>query len=1028
MNISIARERLPYVVRPDSITTSQGDFLATHVSVKRLQLLNKFDFAPTGGKYYTEEQAYQSFVLNPNNQHQFIAVYGVSGTGKSHLIRWFAARYKQDQPDNEVVLFIRRSDNTLKGTIRQLLEKPEIQEISNRDIYDRLLKATAFVDERKLKDMIYANFVIEIRNDDDSHDIRINNVRKKRLEAFLNNDVMRDHLLSEWGPIERIYSKIAENTAVDRDTIAQFVPEDFFVSADLYEEICRSGADSKAEKMARELMSDETKAEKASELANYLNQFVNEVIQRSAGIEPGDFRQIFKEIRRELYRIEKNLTLFIEDVTSFTGVDDALLDALIETHTGLNEEDAVCRISSIVGTTSNYLHNNFRDNHKSRITQYIYIPNDTFDESDLYEFVGRYLNTMSLEESTIKEWLSTRADPAEYPIHDVTEGSLWESVPIGNKKSLCLYPFTKHSIQYLYRNRLSKGQQTPRYVIRDIIEPVVRDVIEAKSSFPNSDYEIAGIDTTLSFLIHNQVKDNVQADRLLRFLSIWGDGKPDQYTKDNVTYVASIRKEILEEFGLPIVSLSETAAPAEPKTQPAVDPGAVSVISPAGSTSIPVSPEKQRRITEANEALTKWINGQSIDISATGGVSGLLNKACESMCFFLLDAINWQAEGISEDEHQKLKQAKNNLMCLERQTKGRGIFMVPSTWDNMNVIMAFARFAELGGHSWNYPEADFDVYLVSSWASSVKNDFIQAVTEKKGANRSSYIEAALAAEIYRMVLYGEFREKKLDNLTIQTLFEAKGKLQKENNHTQEWKSLVTVIGQRGADEINRDTVRQYYNIVQGSGGNMFVLDGLRFSAALRKVKSRKLQFEIDEAIATEQIKPRKDVFSHLRDIYDRVPKAAKAEAEGAREIIHSIYGHFDDEEIEDEDILDLVSEAKEFYSEIDKTQINIATPAIEPVRKAAKQIANAVETIGNVLDEDDPLTVLMAFSSDPLTTVKPLLELLLQLDKDIEKVKRTLDARQIGLDDEGEALTAEDRYLEELKTVQTDLEILNAMR
>ena len=50
MNSEIAKERIPYVVRPDSITSSEGDFLATHVSVKKLKTLDKFELAPMGGK------------------------------------------------------------------------------------------------------------------------------------------------------------------------------------------------------------------------------------------------------------------------------------------------------------------------------------------------------------------------------------------------------------------------------------------------------------------------------------------------------------------------------------------------------------------------------------------------------------------------------------------------------------------------------------------------------------------------------------------------------------------------------------------------------------------------------------------------------------------------------------------------------------------------------------------------------------------------------------------------------------------
>ena len=474
MNSEIARERISYVARPDSMTSSEGDFLATHVAVNRLKLLDKFEMAPNGGKSYGEEDIFKQYVMNPEDKHQFIAVYGQSGTGKSHLIRWFAARYKQNKPTDEVVLFIRRSDNTLKGTIRQLLEKPEVQGISNKEVYERLVKAAVSVEENKLKDLIYHNFIIEIDNDMDDHNIQIGNVAKRKLVAFLNNEIVHEYLLRKKGPIERMYSKIAENSTVDRDTIAQFEKEDFYVTQDLYESIQRAGGDRKAERLALELLSDEKGPKTAKEIAEYLNQFRNDVIQRCAGIEPGDFKQIFLDIRKELYRIDKKLTLFIEDVTSFTGVDTALLDALIEEHTGKRSGDNLCRISSIVGTTNNYLQYNFKDNHKDRITKYVYIPSDVLDEAGIYEFVAKYVNTMSLSDDTISDWVNGHANPEDYPIHDVVEGKNWEYVQIGHNKNINIYPFTKRSIMYFYNNVLQKGHQTPRYIIRDIIEPVVR--------------------------------------------------------------------------------------------------------------------------------------------------------------------------------------------------------------------------------------------------------------------------------------------------------------------------------------------------------------------------------------------------------------------------------------------------------------------------------------------------------------------------------------------------------------------------
>ena len=1021
MDSSIARERISYVVKPDSITASQGDFLATHVAIKRIHLLNKFDIMPSGGKTHSEEAVYKRFVLNPENRHQFIAVYGQSGTGKSHLIRWFEARYRYDKPQNEVVLFIRRSDNTLKGTIRQLLATPEVQDIANKEIYDRLVRATVYEDENKLKGRIYHDFINEIEYDDESHEIHLTNVRRKRLTAFLYNEVVQNHLMSADGPIERIYSKVAENSSVDRDTIAQFTAEDFVVSADLFEDIHRAGADPKAEKMARELMADDSGIEDAKKIAAYLNQFVNDVIQRCAGIEPGDFRDIFQDIRRELCRIGKNLTLFIEDVTSFTGVDDALLDALIVEHTGMNAGENLCRISSIVGTTSNYLQNNFRDNHKDRITQYVYIPSDVFDEDGVFEFVGRYVNAMSLSESTIDSWVNNHAAGAEYPVHAIKEGKNWETITIEYGKELCLYPFTKNSIRYLYRYGLTKGHQTPRYIIRDIIEPVVTDILNNKSNFPSIKFNLVNVNTTLSYRIHNQIKDEQLADRLLRFLSIWGDGTPDQYSQDGIVYLSAVRKDILDELGMPEISLSE----AQPPIPPVPDPGPVTPPDP--TPVLPTIPVKvQERVSKANAELTKWTNGSIIDISANVGTGGILRAAQGDMCDFLMSSINWQAEGISNDNISKVKNSSVRLVTFENQSKLRtaGFYNMPANWDSMNVISAFIRWREYGSQSWNYPDSDLDAYLVTSWASQIKDSLVKAVNELAVSN-TSYIEAAIAAEMYRMILCGEYRERSLKNLTSKFLFDVKPAKNTKTYHSREWNALVSLLSQKGADVSNRETVKQYFNIPQGGGGSIIVLDEPNLMHFFRKVKTNKLSIPKEALEVQDSLKPRRDVFAYFKDIVDRIENVAKAEIANARSTIQKIYDYFGTDEIDEDDIRELASKVKTFYDEINTDMFSVAYYSSDPVKKAATPIAKAINDIGEVLDEDDPLTILMTFSSDPLSDLQPLMNLFKQLDTDFEKIDKQIAARRLSLGNVGESETVESRYANDTDVVNACLGIFS---
>ena len=133
MNSEIAKSRIGEVIRIDTVTSTQADFLATHVPVQNIHIRKKWDSKTD--KIMSEEKVFNKYVLNTENEHQFIIVIGSSGAGKSHLIRWFAARLEQAAPENEVVLFVRRSDNSLKGTIKQLLELPEVANIPNKAMF-----------------------------------------------------------------------------------------------------------------------------------------------------------------------------------------------------------------------------------------------------------------------------------------------------------------------------------------------------------------------------------------------------------------------------------------------------------------------------------------------------------------------------------------------------------------------------------------------------------------------------------------------------------------------------------------------------------------------------------------------------------------------------------------------------------------------------------------------------------------------------------------------------------------------------
>lgn len=269
-------------------------------------------------------------------------------------------------------------------------------------------------------------------------------------------------------------------------------------------------------------------------LVEYMNSKVEPVIKACAGLEPGDFQQIFKEIRQELYAQGKNLTLLIEDITSCTGINRDLLDALIVEHTGSNEIDKMCRLTSVIGTTTEYFRE-FRSNYLDRITTMITIEDGAIGniQDDLIQFVAKYLNVMSLNTDIITKWYQDGAIDSEYPVHEETEVEKWDSYTYLGKK-ISLYPFTKKAIINLYNG--IDVHKTPRYIIRKIIEPAVESVIQDKNSFPkfllskkpNLNFDV--IDRIKNTVVNMQLKEDekdIFTKKVFAILGYWGDGSLD---------------------------------------------------------------------------------------------------------------------------------------------------------------------------------------------------------------------------------------------------------------------------------------------------------------------------------------------------------------------------------------------------------------------------------------------------------------------------------------------------------------------
>lgn len=1016
MNKQIAFTRLKDVLNVDSINSTQADFLSTHVPFRKITVTNDLSGTPMSD-YISEDEVFNRYFNNSDiyNEHQLIVVDGSSGSGKSHFIRWIEAKLDAIDIKNDVVLMIRRSDNTLKGTIKQFLNIEEVKNIKNKDIYERLVRVNQNVSEQKFKYEIYHKFLVEIADDEESI---LSSSDRKNFRELLSSSEFEERLLMAGGPIERIYGKIVDsNSQTDEDVLALFDVEDFTLDYDFNMKL-KNNASKKAVKMANKLLPeidgsfpDEDCNPKR--LVEYMNSKVEPVIKACAGLEPGDFQQIFKEIRQELYAQGKNLILLIEDITSCTGINRDLLDALIVKHTGSNGVDKMCRLVSVIGTTTEYF-KEFRSNYLDRITTMITIEDGSIGNNtdDLVQFVAKYLNVMSVSSNAIDKWYKDGALDTEYPIHSDSEVKNWDYYTYIGKK-ISLYPFTKRAIINLYNG--IDVHKTPRYIIRKIIEPAVDNIIQNKKQFPkfllskkpNLSFEV--VDRIKSTVANMQISDeekNNLRDRLLAILSYWGDGTLDTSKKG---YLGAVSINVFKEFELGVfaekilgVSLSDVEQPdtgGEAESVPVLDSDPISKPTPIVN----------KAFDDFIKILSEWHYDKKSFTKAY--------RVRDEICKFIVANIPWQREGVPLISVQMVEKSIYKLISIERQDKAidKGLVLLEDTDETYQLLLAIGKSWYIGKKregnveyaSWDFDGASSSIRIVTSWLEKNKKkfvDIVKAFDEKQKC--PDYLKCSMIAEVYRGLLNGDYQVNRLADVKADIFIKDNSKRCKNNleGHSQEWIDLVNnIIYANNSDELNIDTTQRYFNLIQGITKNARkkIINYNLLEIVFKELKSNQFCININE-IANDKIKPRNETKEYLKKILSRVDKVVSAEcAEGNKLYEDALiyFGFPKGTEIETEDIKDLLNEVIEFYKDTETYGINISLKTNDAValRDKGAEISKALSTVSMDVENMSTLDRIILYSKNPMNIVKQFIAFLKSVEEDRKNVYNEMIATKEAL-------------------------------
>lgn len=681
------------ILANEALERNDPVFLATHSPVADFKIagMKAADIAaPT-------EQGLLDALSAPSTRHAFCVVEGEPGSGKSHLIRWLAVRWPDEEPLRP--LLIQRLDGSLQGTLRQLQRAlPE----EHQHLFDQIGRPQALTLSGQARTFL-TNLALALHPDHFANPLEDAKwCDQFRLAQLIGHEALLDH----WSAPQRIVELLCGKEGKRDQEAARFNLEDV---AEL-EQVIRQRIQRlphpravrfvhtiRQEALAiRQLSRQELTAPSAQEelrrrfdysykLVDALNERHNSAVQNVLGISADGLKELFLRLRRELR--DCRLVLLLEDITAWEGVDRQLIDVLV-TNVETRQEQDLCPMVSVVGVTPFYFDDrSLLANYRQRITYHIQLGGSS-DRHDYQEvsalrtpksqiaFAARYLRATRAGVQGLTTWnggpepVPNRCDacPHREPCHR----------EFGGDDGVGLFPFTREAITRLYGilrdPQHTATYQTPRGMLQGVLSPTLQHPLALDASeYPGAEIETDLIPEDerrlfehgqMTEILSARVDDDHTRERMRRLIAYWGQ-KGSAATRtlsdaDGSLVYGGVRQGIYQALGLPWIG-DETAdgtadtghvtLPPEPQDPDGPTPADTTTRPSSGGRSgtrdqqgrgRPRTPDGARPLTgtqllRVKQDIARWSEGQQPERP------GELNRLAHEM----VDKLSWRDLGIS---------------------------------------------------------------------------------------------------------------------------------------------------------------------------------------------------------------------------------------------------------------------------------------------------------------------------------------------------------------------------------------------
>lgn len=521
----------------------------------------------SGRKLDTTEEELFNYLISedvPSGVH-LVPITGSSGVGKSHMVRVLAARLQSINSDGRYVIIRIPKSASLRNVVESILG-----ELPGNDYADVRASFSKAVEEVNLEVAVISfqsqlNIALidlakdlwnRAKSDPTNALLKEQCGHARELPNFMADPVLVDHFRGHVYP--RIVSRtISGQHQFEQDELVQdFRVDDFELPESI--DIARA-AEPTRRYYQRNLQIREGKARAVRLLneSNVVDQAIKQLFNLHQALGGMTLQEVIQQIRRLLLAQNRELVILVEDFKALTGIQDTLLNVLIQEGVRDGVRD-LATMRSVIAVTDGYLAG--KDTIGTRSKREWIVESNLRTEEEVLQrtkaLVASYLNAARWGYDELVRQFAQRggtwSDSGSWVDPYASDDSESDALILnafGRLNGVPLFPYTELAIEQLARTALTRNSTmvfTPRFIIDNVLRSLLlpgRPAFE-QGRFPHRGIDAPKVNAEMTQWLMERPVSEEDRDRYRRVVGIWGN------VPQTPADVGFIPAEVFDAFGL----------------------------------------------------------------------------------------------------------------------------------------------------------------------------------------------------------------------------------------------------------------------------------------------------------------------------------------------------------------------------------------------------------------------------------------------------------------------------------------------